>query len=128
MKPKMSRRAFGLFLAVALFAPGCGGPPAPADPARARAALRDALDAWRNRAGPDALKERQPPVTVTDREWRAGYKLLSYKIESDEPFAADLRCRVQLSLRDPRGKALRKTAVYFVGTSPVLTVAREEEP
>jgi hypothetical protein len=123
----MSRRLFGLLLAGMLLTLGCGGPPAPADPAQARAALRAALDAWQKGESPDALKEHQPPVTVTAWEWRAGYQLLSYTIESDTPFAADLRCRVQLALKNPRGKVLRKTAVYVVGTSPVLTVAQEEE-
>jgi hypothetical protein len=107
---------------------GRGSPPQPADPDRARAALRLALDAWQQGQAPRSLQGREPPVRVIDREWRAGYKLVRYELAADGPLGADLRCQVRLLLRNGRGQAVRKKAVYSVGTSPALTVVREEDP
>jgi hypothetical protein len=126
---KLIRSAAWLFLAA--LAAGCDArtsPPAPADPATARAALRAALDAWQKGATADSLKDRRPPVYVIDPEWRSGRRLLAYQVQDDAPFGADLRCRVVLSLADDGGRPIPRAAVYAVGTSPALTVAREEDP
>jgi hypothetical protein len=100
----------------------------PADPAQARAALRLALDTWRNGASAQALKQRQPPIQVVDHQWRTGYQLVRYQLAGDSPIGANLRCQVQLSLKNSKGKTLNKKAIYSVGTSPVITVSREEDP
>jgi hypothetical protein len=119
-----------LLLTAALAAPGCGlGVPDPADPEQARAALRSALDAWKEGAAPDSLKGQRPAIHVSDQDWSGGMQLLGYEILADQPFGADLRCRVRLALQNGRGQAVRKIALYGVGTSPVLTVLRtDEEP
>jgi hypothetical protein len=112
-----------------MIASGCGGldRPQPADPDLARDALRVVLDAWKGGGPPDALAGKQPPVYVRDHEWQVGLSLLEYEVTADEPRGADLRCRVWLTVRDGRGKKYRKTAYYGVGTSPALTVVREDE-
>jgi hypothetical protein len=110
-------------------APGCGrSAPRPADPERAGQALRATLDAWKNGESVEALQRQEPPVQVIDREWRSGHRLKSYKVEKAEPVGADLRCQVALTVHGPRGRPVTKRAVYSVGTSPALTVTREEEP
>jgi hypothetical protein len=123
--PRWAAAAF--FPLAVLLSAGCGrAPPAPADPAKAREALQTALNAWKDGKEPNWLQEQTPPVHVVDHEWLGGYRLLRFKVEKDEPAGADLRCQVLLSLKDKRGNALQKRAVYSVGTSPVLTVVREE--
>ena len=109
---------------------GCGGavPPKPADAVQARQALRLALDAWQKGAAPGSLKISEPPIQVVDHQWRGGYQLVRYQLGGDGALGANLRCQVQLSLKNARGKPLHKKAVYSVGTSPVLTVVREEDP
>jgi hypothetical protein len=123
-------RGVAVLLAGALsLAPGCGrSAPRPADPERAGQALRATLDAWKNGESVETLQRQEPPVRVIDREWRSGHRLKSYKVEKTEPVGADLRCQVALTVHGPRGRPVTKRAVYSVGTSPALTVTREEEP
>jgi hypothetical protein len=115
--------ACGVFLGVA----GCGGrPPPPADPVQARATLQLALDAWKKGDQPETLKDRQPPVIAVDHDWRNGERLLHYQVQQDEPFGADLRCQVLLSVQSKNGTTWQKKAVYSVGTGPAMTVVRED--
>jgi hypothetical protein len=109
---------------------GCSGsaPPASVDTAQAREALRLCLETWQKGADPGSLKQRQPPIHVVDYQWRGGYKLVRYQLGTDGSLGANLRCHAQLSLKDAKGKSLKKKAVFSVGTSPVLTVHREEDP
>lgn len=126
----MKRVRIPFFALLAALVVGCGrtSPPAPADPAAARDALRSALEAWRKGEAPDSLKSHRPPVYVTDPEWRSGLRLAEYQVQDDAPWGADLRCRVVLSLADGQGRTWPKAAVYAVGTSPAVTVSREEDP
>ena len=121
---------FAIILGGAIMTLGCCQPamPQPADPDQARAALRVALDVWQKGGAAESLKDRQPALIVVDYEWRSGYRLVRYQLEKDEPLGADLRCHVKLSLQNNRGKSVQKTAIYSVGTSPALTVMREEDP
>jgi hypothetical protein len=111
-----------LVLAFAVALPGCGGAAAarPADPELARQALRDALDAWQRGTAHDASA-----VRVADEDWLAGSKLVSYRVsDRDQPLGAHLRCRVDLTLRDARGKTVARKAVYDVATDPRPAVIR----
>jgi hypothetical protein len=109
---------------------GCGGSAqgTPLDSAQAREALRLALESWQKGASPASLKERQPPIHVVDHQWRGGYQLVRYQLGTEGQIGASLRCQAQLSLKNAKGKSLHKKAVFSVGTSPVLTVHREEDP
>jgi hypothetical protein len=109
---------------------GCGkhSPPQPADPDQAREALRLALEAWKRGEPADVLQENQPPIHVADHEWRAGCRLIRYQVAGrDQALGSNLCCRVTLWMKDQRGKAVQRKAVYSVGTSPALTVVREED-
>jgi hypothetical protein len=120
-----------LLLALAALPLGCAGAtaPRPPDPARAREALRTALDAWQRGESTEALKQRRPPIQVVDHEWRDGVQLVRYRLgDHGQAAGGDLRCPVVLLLRGKNGKAVEKKAVFGVGTAPVLTVVREEDP
>jgi hypothetical protein len=106
---------------------GCRGhPPAPANPERGREALQLVLDAWQKGDTLESLKQRDRSIVAIDPEWSSGARLIAYKVESDGLIGAEVRCQVTLSVLK-NGKTVRKKAVYNVGTSPVLTVVREEE-
>jgi len=120
-----------LLLVLAAVPLGCGGAsaPRPPDPVRARAALHAALDAWQRGESAEALRQRRPPIHVVDHEWRSGVQLVRYRAsDAKQAAGGDLRCPVVLSLRGKNGKAFEKKAVFGVGTAPVLTVVREEDP
>jgi hypothetical protein len=113
----------------ALLVAGCGGPSlqAPADPARARAALCAALDAWQRGDTLDSLKGSMPAVQVSDQDWSAGYRLTRYQLAPDGTrVGIDLRYQVTLTLRDVQGKTGHRNTAYVVATSPVLTVVRHD--
>jgi len=107
---------------------GCAKNKPKANPDVARETLRVALDSWKKGQPPDALNDRDPPILVTDHEWRGGFALLEYKIAAkDQLFGSDLRCQVELSLQNPKGKTISKKATYSVGTNRVLTIVREDD-
>jgi hypothetical protein len=111
-----------------LLAAGCGpGLPAEADPAQARGALRSVLDAWQRGDRPEALRAASPAVHVNDPDWTAGHRLTRYEIAGDGGRSGvELRYPVRLTLTGPKGQAVRKDTAYVVGTSPVLTVVRND--
>lgn len=116
-----------LLLGVLAFFPGCGtSPSAPANPDKARDALRASLDAWQNGEKPHTLKERKPAIHVVDYEWTDGQRLLHYQIGTDELIGNQLRCRVQLTVQNKLGRVVRQPAAYSVGTDPILTVHRDD--
>jgi hypothetical protein len=123
----MTKLTRALPLAV-LLAAGCGpGLQAPADPERAREALQTVLDAWQRGDRPEALRTASPAVHVNDPDWSAGRRLTRYQIAADGVRSGvDLRYTVRLTLAGPRGQAVRKDTAYVVGTSPVLTVVRND--
>ncbi len=87
-----------------------------------------ALESWQRGEAPKSLSEHQPPIHVVDHQWRSGYQLVRYQLGTDGQIGTNLRCQVQLALKTAKGKPLHKKAVYSIGTSPVLTVHREEDP
>ena len=115
-----------LFVAVACIS-GCGGqlPPA-ADPGQGREALQSVLEAWKQGEKAPALAERTPPVHVSDEDWQQGYQLSSFKVSPrDEISGLNLRCSVQLTLRDAQGYTEEKEVVYLVETGSRVSIIRE---
>lgn len=113
-----------------VFLLGCGGRPlpAPADPEQARQALRAALDAWARGEKSQSLRDAAPPISVVDGDWDRGLRLEKYRIESaDRVSGPNLLCPVRLTLRTGQGRAIQKQVVYLVGTSPLVSILREEQ-
>jgi hypothetical protein len=118
------------FILVCVLSAGCGakGPKRAdsVDPARARETLRTVLESWTKGEKPTALQNRNPAITVVDMDWETGYRLLGYQVVGNgKGDDANLRCPVKLRLQSPQGTDVQKNVTYVVGTSPVLTVARE---
>lgn len=115
-------------LAAALAA-GCSGGGSGAagavDAPKAREALKAALDGWKRGDKPEKLQSASPPMTVSDMDWQAGAKLLSYQMKDDgKEYGPNLNVPVDLTIRTPQGKEAKKTVSYVVGTSPTVTVFR----
>jgi len=120
------------FLAALLAAcAGCSPGPrtaAPVEPEKARAALRTALDAWKAGRPIESLAGESPPIVAQDFDWMAGGRLVEYQVLGDGTAEdANLRVRVELTVRNPHGRTSTKTVAYIVGTDPKLTVFRAME-
>jgi hypothetical protein len=113
-----------------LFFSGCSGSSHAhdVDPARAKEALKTALERWKNGEDPGSLAKSATPMTVQDFDWMAGAKLMEYQIVDDgKAQDANLRVRVKLTLSNVgkgNGK-VEKAVWYLVGTSPSVTVFRD---
>jgi hypothetical protein len=103
---------------------GCGQLK-PADPNQARETLSLALNAWRDGRSVDEITSGNPPITVADPSWKAGFKLTSYQLsEATKSSGFDLNIPVELSLVDPKGNAVREKVKYTVSVQPARTVIR----
>jgi len=116
-------------LAACLFALlGCSPPAAPADPEKARTALRAALEAWAEGEKMDSLLGRSPAIHVADEDWQKGWTLKKFDIAAqDEQLGQQRRIGVKLSLNSPQGKAVDKQVRYEIDTSPKLVIVRTFE-
>ncbi len=122
-----------VLLWAALLASGCGGSvptgPDAADPEVARRILNQALDAWKTGKSPADLTTDSPSIRVADEDWLAGMRLVHHESVGEvRVLGATARCPVRLSLRDPRGKAVKKDVLYLVGTGPTASVIRHDGP
>jgi hypothetical protein len=98
----------------------------PQDEVRARTALVSALDAWKQGKGKD-LSKQQPPIRFVDEDFAAGYRLVEFDlVEPDAPILPFKNVPVILSLRDPRGRTVRRETAYQVTTSPAIAVLRSD--
>ena len=117
----LGRPAALLVLALPL---GCGGLE-PTDPDKARETLSLALNAWRDGRTVEETIAGNPPITVSEPKWKAGYKLTGYEVAGTTRAAGfDLKIPVELSLQDPKGKALKEKVKYTVSVEPARTVIR----
>jgi hypothetical protein len=106
---------------------GAGGAGEQADPAKAQETLRAVLDAWKTGAKLDELAKRTPPIHVKDLDWMGGFKLTGYQAEAAGKLVGyDMTYPVVLELESPKGKSVKKNAVYTVTTGPELLVSRQE--
>ena len=115
--------------AVLLTASGCGAgaTPQPSDSAKAKAALRDALESWKAGKTPEDLKTQSPPIHVKAVDWAGGFRLVNFKADAEGKVAGyDVNYPVILELESPKGVAVKKNAVYTVTTAPELLISRQE--
>ena len=107
---------------------GCGEPSAtPSDPAKAVVALKSVLDSWKAGETPETLSGRSPSIHVVDLDWEQGYKLVDYKAADDGYLAGyDMNYKVALQLKSPKGKLIKRNAIYTVSTHPEVMIQRQE--
>jgi hypothetical protein len=124
-------RAYRRIPALLIVAAGCSGGAGPAvesryDSEQAKAALVTALDAWK-KGEARSLSRRNPPIRFVDDDLAAGLQLSDYEIEEpDAPVSLHKNIPVILSLRDARGRAVRRETQYQVATEPGLAVLRSD--
>ena len=104
---------------------GCGDAAKvhPVDADTARSALEEAMQAWVEGKKPADL---QPDMYVTDQDWVAGKKLVSFKILDEEEVEGsnvNLRVKRKLSPEDP---SIDPTVKYLITTSPVITITPQQ--
>lgn len=124
-----TRRISGAVVGLALAAAGCGGGSLPptADADQARAALVVALDTWRDGGAADALTGRTPPVYFNDPKYRAGQKLVGYKLDADHaPHGQSVRISGQLTLLQPDGTTKDRRAAYLIDTTPAVVIVPDQ--
>lgn len=128
MFERAGRAAFPFLIAAMLFSTGCRKrfTASSADPEKARATLRQGLDAWKKGETPEAIRA-SASINFSDSEWSDGLKLVGYEVQGDGNYEGfDWQCKVTLSLEDARGNKSERRAVYSVSTSPKLVVVRKE--
>lgn len=120
--------AWAVVCAAGLGVFGCGpSRPDPSDPAVGRDTLKGVLDAWKGGDTPDGYKQKAPTITVAERQWKLGLKLLDYEIDGDgKADGFDVQFKVKLTVQDAAGKKTQERAVYNVSTTPKLVVLRYE--
>jgi hypothetical protein len=112
--------------ALTTLAGGCEkAAPQPAD--KAEAALNQVLVAWTQGEPAGTFADPEKPVQVTDPDWIAGYRLLqflAFESKSNPDKQGRVRCRVSLTLQDPRGKKVDKEVVYEVDLGDRIVIER----
>lgn len=125
----IAQRRLGLvavFVSMALA--GCGGAKkvVPLEPAKARDALKTALDEWKAGKAAESLQQLSPPVHIADGDWVNGAKLQDYAILSEGEAAHNkLNVPVRLTLQPSSGAKTEKTVIYFVSTGPSIAIVRD---
>jgi hypothetical protein len=111
-----------------LSAVGCGGNDSgAASEESARAALTNALDAWKSGRTADEMRRQTPEVVVGDSAWKQGRKLTSYQIGNGQFDGKNLRVPVTLTLAQPPRGSNKLIVNYIVSTKPVITIFRDSD-
>jgi hypothetical protein len=116
-----------LLALAALMVAGCGAynKPMPLDKQVAKDSFKAFLDAWKAGEQQTALKDKTPSIVGGDPDWGAGAKLIDYKVvEQEKDDGSNLHPTAELVLQTAEGRQTSKIT-YVVGTSPVITVFRE---
>jgi hypothetical protein len=91
----------------------------------ARQSLSAFLDCWKAGGDPDSLKSASPAIIGRDSDWEGGKKLVSFTLGADTDDGTNMHITTELVLSDGRGQVTRPVD-YIVGTSPVITIFRDE--
>jgi hypothetical protein len=106
-----------------IVAPGCGPKlPPKTDLQAAREALTRSLDAWVEGQSAESLKTLKPPISFRDVQWENGAKLISYKIEKEEPAGHSGRFTVKLSVAEKSGAKRDRSVVYIADGGPTIVI------
>jgi hypothetical protein len=120
---KKSACVLGLWVVVALA--GCGGGAPPVNKDRASEVLKVAFDAWKNGDDYDSLAKRTPPLHFNEPAWKAGSKLVDFRIGAVDMLGRQAKCPVKLTLQDKAGKTIEREIGYLVDTTPNIVIVRE---
>ena len=97
----------------------------PLDEKQARTACTEFLTAWKDGK---KLEDLKPKIIGRDSDWAAGKKLDSFEVLPEEKkHGPNLCLTVKRTLKDEKGKTVKQSVEYIVGTSPVITVFRNDE-
>jgi len=95
------------------------------DKETARQSLSKFLDCWKAGGEPNALQADSPAIVGHDTDWDSGKKLVSFTLGAETDDGTNMHITTELVLSDGRGQAT-KAVDYIVGTSPVITIFRDE--
>ncbi len=105
---------------------GCGGDKrSVADVERGRGVVVASLDSWKANEPAAKLKTAPDPIDFSE-ELRATHTLTDYtlgKVDGSDPNV--VRCTVTLQLKDRKGKASEREAVYAVALKSPIVVSRD---
>jgi len=117
-----------VFLPTIALIVGCTpAPPPKVAIADARAVVESALASWKNAEPMQTLRDSADSVLVAEPRWESGWKLDGYEFVGETVDGFQARCKVQLTLKDPKGNASRETAEYVATAAPKRTVTRVSE-
>ena len=123
----MKRATFLLYLGLSGIW-GCNTTPSTGDPDSAKAALETTLAAWKQGGSVAELVDKNPSIQASDYRWAAGFVLADFRVgEATSSVGFDRRFPVDLTLKNPQGKAIREKAFFHVTTHPAITVIRDPE-
>lgn len=108
---------------------GCGSNSLPpeTDAARGREILKTVLDGWAGGKSMDDMKNGSPPIIARDPDWKAGYKLVSYEIDSkDERSGVDLAVPVKLMISKGGGPPQERKVKFNIGIGSQTVCMRQE--
>ena len=106
--------------------PGCGrGLDPDADAAEAAKALQAALEAWKKGQSPDELEKGKPSILMNEDNWRAGKRLVDFKVEESSLSGRQIRAQVRIKLKDKDGEMREQKAVYIIDTTPRIVIVRD---
>jgi hypothetical protein len=121
------KRFTWLVVLAACLLPGCGRSlDPPADSAEADRALRTALESWKGGKSPGDLEKERPPILMNEDDWRAGKRLLDFKMLDGSLSGRQVRWRVRITLQDKGNKAVEREATYIIDTTPRIVIVRDQ--
>jgi hypothetical protein len=130
MKSIVSRYVRLSFVGFMIFmTSGCGASNtgSQADPNEAEKTIKLVLDAWKNGEKLSDVSMREPGIVINDMDWTLGHKLVSYKPSSEARVAGnDMQYPVELELKSPKGRIVKKQAIYHISTTPQKLVLRQD--